>query len=266
MRRKRSSPGLTEHLLQVEVLLGHVWQIHRLILQRNTRHRVTSRHKTRRITLVAPCRDGILAPIDSGVVPGEPGMAQHHRGHRWVSNKKLHSLRMIARRDECNWYGGVSDVGKWLSIECTDRDLVAEWDGWESWAGGQRLGPWDSPLLPNPATPNRHVFRLPIAVLPGGEWCLRIGPVILHPTVTSCLLPGLRFYWAPVQEVPRRTTVQTQSSSSSTLSLHPGKPSSTNLHGFAVGQVADRTSRFDRGMIGNNGWPWLMTSSLVTLP
>ncbi len=129
MRRKRSSPGLTEHLLQVKVLLGHVWQIHRLILQRNTRHRVTSRHKTRRITLVTPCRDGILAPIDSGVVPGEPGMAQHHRGHRWVSNKKFHSLRMIARRDECNWYGGVSDVGKWLSIECTDRDLVAEWDG-----------------------------------------------------------------------------------------------------------------------------------------
>ncbi len=30
---------------------------------------------------------------------------------------------MIARCDECNWYGGVSDVGKWLSVECTDRDL-----------------------------------------------------------------------------------------------------------------------------------------------
>ncbi len=129
MWRKRSSPGFTEHFPQVEVLLGHVWQIHRLILQWNTRHRGTSRHKTRRITFLTPSRDGTLVPIDSRVVPGEPRMAQHHRGHRWVRDKKLHCLGMIARCDECDWYGGVSDVGKWLSVEWTDRDLVAEWGG-----------------------------------------------------------------------------------------------------------------------------------------
>ncbi len=263
MWRKRSSPGLTEHLLQVEILLRHVWKIHRLILQRHTRHRRTSRHKTRRITPLTPLGNRILTPVDSGVVPSKPGVTQYHRGQRWVNDKKCSSLRVVARCDEGERCRGMGDVRKWLSIECTDRNLVVERGGGDLELVNECCGLKNSPPPQNPATQSRRSYLPPIAVLPGGEWHWRIGLRLPHPTITSVLLPGLPFYRTLHPEVSRRATVHTQSSPSPAFSLLPGKPNSTDLHGFVVRPVADRTFRLGGKIILGIGYP--LTISLVML-
>ncbi len=128
MRRERSGPGLTEHFLQVEILLGHVWQAPHLILQQRTRNRKTSRHKTRGITGFTPLRDGVATPIHPRIVLCEPGVTQHNRSQWWVGDEKRDSLWVIAWGDEGDGYRGEADLGKWLSIKGADRDLVTEWN------------------------------------------------------------------------------------------------------------------------------------------
>ncbi len=126
MRRERSGPGLTEHLLQVEILLGHVRQVPHLLLQHRITHRKTSRHKTRGITGSTPLQHGVTTPIHPRIVLCEPGVTQHHRGQGWVGDEERYGLWVVAWGDEGDGYRGETDLGKWLSIEGADRDLVTE--------------------------------------------------------------------------------------------------------------------------------------------
>ncbi len=92
MRRERSGPGLTEHLLQVEILLGHVRQAPHLILQHRTRNRKPSRHKTRGIAGSTPLQDGVTTPIHPRIVLSEPGVTQNHQGQRSMGDEERDGL------------------------------------------------------------------------------------------------------------------------------------------------------------------------------
>ncbi len=208
MRRERSGPGLTEHLLQVEILLGHVRQAPHLILQHRTRHRKTSRHKTRGIAGSTPLRH-VLRP-------------QSTRGLCWVSQGWPNTT---GARGE--WVTRNVMVSEWLpevtrvmgtverlipGSDCPLRALTEIlWRRgtkgmWRSWARdmSKRL-----PSAPESSSAVPHVARPPIATSPGGGWWMRLCWEIPHPTVASDLLSGLVFYGALHQEMASRATVQT---------------------------------------------------------
>ncbi len=194
MRRERSGPGLTEHLLQVEILLGHVRQVPHLLLQHRITHRKTSRHKTRGIAGSTPLRHGVTTPIHPRIVLSEPGVTQHHRGQGWVGDEERDGLWVVAWGDEGDGYRGETDRGSDCPLRALTEILWRRGTKgmWRSWAREMSSRLPSAPESSSAVPSCRSAAHCNLTGGGGGWGLLRDTPPdsSLRPTVGPGLLRG----------------------------------------------------------------------------